>query len=148
MDYVLGFMFDSERRRVLLVEKSSPEWQRGKINGVGGKQERNETPIAAMVREFGEEVAIQTDESDWTWCLTLHGKDWNVQVFKAEGPIGLARQTSTKDKPVRCAIDALPAEVIPNLRWIIPFLLDREDIEGAVFYPSLTKGDDANVSQH
>ena len=40
--YTLGFIFTPALDKVLLVHKISPEWQAGKINGVGGKIEEGE----------------------------------------------------------------------------------------------------------
>ena len=37
---------------VVLTHKNRPAWQAGKLNGVGGKIELLESPVAAMVREF------------------------------------------------------------------------------------------------
>jgi 8-oxo-dGTP diphosphatase len=37
MRYVLGFMFSSDHSEVALIRKRKPEWQRGKLNGIGGK---------------------------------------------------------------------------------------------------------------
>ena len=54
--YVLGFYFDGDR--VLLINKTKPEWQRGKLNGLGGTVESGEAPILGMVREFREESGL------------------------------------------------------------------------------------------
>jgi len=37
--YVLGFTFDLDRERVVLIEKKKPDFQFLKWNGVGGKIE-------------------------------------------------------------------------------------------------------------
>ncbi len=42
--YVTGFMYSIDRKRVVLIEKINPEWQKGHLNGVGGKIEKDETP--------------------------------------------------------------------------------------------------------
>lgn len=136
-EYALGFMFDDrQHHKVLLIEKSSPEWQAGKLNGVGGKIEPNETAVEAMVREFFEETGIDTTVDDWTQRIALYGANETVHIFTAEGNTLLARQTTQKDKPIRCDYTTLPTNVIPNLRWIIPFLLDKEGAKADVFYPS------------
>lgn len=67
-EYVLGFMFDPTLRKVLLVWKDRPTWQKGRLNGIGGHIEAGETPHEAMVREFEEEtffkshIYLPTDE--------------------------------------------------------------------------------------
>jgi 8-oxo-dGTP diphosphatase len=142
-EYVLGFAFGERKGRpaVLLVQKSSPRWQAGKYNGVGGKIEPGETPLDAMVREFGEETGINTNGDEWTERLTLHGADWGVVIFKMDSAyLHLAKQITPKDRPIVCDIEALPDNVIPNLRWIIRFLVDPESITAHVYYPSLTQG--------
>lgn len=42
----------------LLVEKQSPEWQKGKFNLIGGKVEEGETLNNAAIREFNEETGL------------------------------------------------------------------------------------------
>lgn len=133
--YVLGFMFDKKREKVLLVEKTSPDFCAGKYNGVGGHIERGEKAIHAMVREFHEETGIFTEESEWEYRFELRGSNWRVLIYMAEGPIRLAKQITHKDKPLCCWVDMLPENVMSNLRWIIPFLLDRQDITGEAIYP-------------
>jgi hypothetical protein len=54
--FVLGFVFDFEAKKVLLVLKNRPDWQTGLLNGLGGKIEADETPLEAMEREFKEET--------------------------------------------------------------------------------------------
>lgn len=143
-EYVLGFAFGERKGRpaVLLVQKSSPEWQAGKYNGVGGKIEIGETPIDAMCREFLEETGIGSSEDDWTERLIIQGAEWRVIIFKCERSRypQLARQITKKDRPIVAEVGALPENVIPNLRWIIPFLMDPEFIQGNIYYPSLTQG--------
>ena len=36
-EYVCGFLFSPDRKKVLLIRKRRPAWQAGKLNGVGGK---------------------------------------------------------------------------------------------------------------
>lgn len=57
--FVCGFCFDEERERVVLIEKSQPAWQAGRLNGVGGKVEPGESVSAAMTREFEEEAGVR-----------------------------------------------------------------------------------------
>lgn len=63
---VVGFAYDFMNNAVLLIEKKRPSWMAGKLNGIGGKVEPGETPIAAMCREYYEETGILTTESDWS----------------------------------------------------------------------------------
>lgn len=57
INYVAGFYFNEHLTEVVLIKKISKpgtEHVAGKLNGVGGKIERGETPYYAMVREFEE----------------------------------------------------------------------------------------------
>lgn len=63
--YVCGFLFSvppihnlKTHTQVLLIKKSRPDWQKDHLNGIGGKINPYETPIAAMRREFEEETGL------------------------------------------------------------------------------------------
>jgi 8-oxo-dGTP pyrophosphatase MutT (NUDIX family) len=71
VSYVLGYAFDPTRQLVLLIKKNRPDWMCGKLNAVGGKIESGETAIRAMIREFKEEAAIDTTESNWKLFRTF-----------------------------------------------------------------------------
>ena len=58
--YVLGFAFSRDKKDIILISKLNPEWQKGKLNGVGGKVEfEDASPMDAMYREFKEETGIE-----------------------------------------------------------------------------------------
>ena len=119
--YVVGFL--RETNKILLIRKKKPEWQAGKLNGIGGHIEAKEKPIAAMRREFEEETGLAI--RDWTKSVTMRGRDWTVHVFFAYGPIHKAR--SITDEEVLVAyIDRLPGNVLPNLHWLIPLSFDKQ----------------------
>jgi 8-oxo-dGTP pyrophosphatase MutT (NUDIX family) len=58
-DYVVGFLFRNNDSEVALIKKDRPQWQAGKLNGIGGKIEEGETADEAMDREFGEEAGLR-----------------------------------------------------------------------------------------
>ena len=125
--YACGFMFSPDRSRVLLIRKRRPAWQAGKLNGVGGKIEPGETPAEAMRREFREEAGL--DLPDWQHVLTLTGPDWCARFYRAFGDVDAARAGT--DEPLeRHPARPLPPDVIPNLSWIVPLMLDDEPIAG------------------
>jgi 8-oxo-dGTP diphosphatase len=132
--YVCGFLFSPDRQRVLLIRKLRPAWQAGKLNGIGGKIEPGETPIRAMRREFREEAELEI--ADWHEVLTLSGKDdagsgvgWRGHFFRAFGPVDDARALTDETTEIH-PVAALPADSIPNLRWMIPLMLDDEPLTG------------------
>lgn len=119
--YVLGFLFSEDSDYVVLIHKNRPDWQKGKLNGVGGKIEPGESMYAAMRREFLEETGV--DIPDWQLCgeLTEFPK-WDCYVFTARSSL-IAQVTSKTDELVGLYrpwdIDKL--DVIPNLRFLVPF---------------------------
>lgn len=68
--YVVGFLFADDE--VLLIKKNHPSWQFGKLNGLGGHIEENESPLDAMIREFEEESGGARIEH-WNMFLLLKG---------------------------------------------------------------------------
>lgn len=46
-EYVAGLYFDRDGRKVAMVEKLNPAWQKGKYNAIGGKIEPGEEPLDA-----------------------------------------------------------------------------------------------------
>lgn len=120
-EYVCGFLFSPDRSRVLLIRKNRPAWQAGKLNGVGGKVEPGETVNAAMRREFREEAGI--DLADWRPGVVLIGPDWRGHFFRTFGDLDSALAL-TDESLERHDVTSLPADVIPNLKWMIPLLLD------------------------
>ena len=49
---------------VLLVLKDKPEFQKGRLNLVGGKVEANEAPYDAAIRELKEETGLDLSDVD------------------------------------------------------------------------------------
>ncbi len=68
---VVGFLFSEDFSYVVLIEKSKPEWQAGRLNGVGGKIEEGEEPLDAMRREFKEEAGLDIQH----WIEFAHLSD-------------------------------------------------------------------------
>lgn len=123
MKYVLGFMFDELKNKVLLIKKDRPQWQAGLYNGIGGKIE-TETPISAMVREFKEETGIDTTETDWRFFTCIDGGEFELNVFYSfSNQIYFAKTIETEEVKT-FLVDSLPSNIIPNLKWMIPLILD------------------------
>ena len=115
--YVVGYLFDQTERKVVLIEKNKPKWQAGKINGVGGKIEPNESPFDAMCREFREEADM--DILNWTHVATLSNENFEVHMFKAHGDVSKVKSI-TEEKLIIADPLNLPDNVIWDLRWAIP----------------------------
>jgi 8-oxo-dGTP diphosphatase len=126
--YTVGFIFNSDLSRVALETKTHPEWQKGKQNGVGGKIEEGETPLACMVREAHEEAGIVTSESDWHFFITLERASTDASVdFFAYRHTGSEDEVETKtDEAVSWYdVTALPPTVVSNLRFMIPMAIEK-----------------------
>jgi len=118
--YVAGFMFDPELKHVALIEKKRPDWQAGKLNGIGGHVEQGEVTFEAMVREFREETGLDTSIFQWVQLAILEGPDYRVDFFASVGPIRSLKST-TDEQVVIYSTDCITADnAIPNLTFLIP----------------------------
>ncbi len=80
--YVAGFAFDQDLDRVVLIEKVKPDWQKGKLNGVGGKVEAVDKSLShAMSREFEEETSVNVTPDRWRLFSTLNCNTWRIKFF-------------------------------------------------------------------
>lgn len=127
--YCCGFVFDTERNNVLLIEKNRPAWQRGKLNGIGGHLENGEKPVNAMIRECKEETGLVIVRS-WHKLCVLTGIDWQVHFFWATSDLSeIGRLHGVLVDEGRLAIvptRAFPDNCIRNLRWLIPMALSGD----------------------
>jgi 8-oxo-dGTP pyrophosphatase MutT (NUDIX family) len=84
--YVMGLAFSPGRDYVVLMRKRRPDWQKGKLNGLGGEIREGETPHQTMVREWDEETSILT-MGIWGKVCTVRGSGhpgqdpWELHVF-------------------------------------------------------------------
>lgn len=64
--YVIGFIFNEDLSEVLLIRKNRPEWQKGRLNGIGGKVEHFDSTLRhACIREVLEESGLATEYNEW-----------------------------------------------------------------------------------
>ena len=134
-EYVAGFLFDTTRERVVLIEKKKPPWQAGLHNAVGGKIKTGEQPRDAMVREFREETGLSV--YDWSeFCFLHHTKDeWGVRFFMGIGAVNEIKQMED-EKPDVFNIHSLPPTVISHLHWLIPLALDEDGVYADILDPT------------
>ena len=138
--YTLGFIFDKELSRVLLIYKQRPDWQKGRLNGVGGKIEQEEQSLACIVREVGEETGLQTTAEEWICVGEIKSNSYRVDVYARVHRGELSDALTVTDEEIEwCTVDELPGEVLPNLHWLIPLALDKIKNDTftrfSVFYP-------------
>lgn len=127
-EYVVGFMFGFDKEQVLLIRKNRPEWQAGKLNGIGGKVEKDELPYNAMMREFKEEAGVEN--TTWTYFALLDGPDYKVYVYSSCDPQAFDKAISKTDELVyRVDTNRLGEYgVVPNLHWLVPMAKYPNDI--------------------
>jgi 8-oxo-dGTP diphosphatase len=134
-EYVVGFLFDSRGERVVLIRKNRPDWQKGKVNGVGGKIEPNETPMAAMIREFREETGVETTSLDWENFGSMWDfHEFEIAFYRAFNSELLAQTKTCTDEFIeKWDVESVTAifhrnQIVPNLRWLVPLALEKNQI--------------------
>ncbi len=131
-NYVLGFMFNADRSEVVLTRKAKPAWRAGRLNGVGGKIEAGERPLAAMVREFAEGTGFRTCAQDWQRYAMMYwdGADaFTVHVFRSfqHRPTLMDCVPSTTGAEIDVWPDwqmPEPWDSVSNLAWLIEMARD------------------------
>lgn len=125
--YVAGFLFNASKNEVALIRKNKPAWQRGLLNGIGGKIEAGEEPMAAMIREFREETTIHHNENTWRHFARLCGPDFAVEFFAGCGDLDIliSAEEEQVERVMLTAIDPLRGDMIENLPWLISLALDH-----------------------
>lgn len=130
--YVLGFAFTQDyslNERVLLIRKTKPEWQKGKLNGIGGKIEKDDfTAHRAMSREFREETGLDTLPAAWTRFAIMQFPEAEIHCFvtRFDWKTFKHSRDMTEEKLEHFHVDSdflkkmQEAEALPNLLWLIP----------------------------
>ena len=146
MNASMGFCFSNSLREVALIKKATPSWQRGRLNGVGGKAEIKDggNPFNTMRREFSEEAGL--DIVDWRQfgVLVDELRGWEVALFRAQvtrdrlqhchGQVSLTDGKSSNGIQLQERVQLVPVDAIPflvaagqamhNLGWMIPMALN------------------------
>lgn len=141
---VLGFLFSEKNTEVALIQKVKPEWQKGFLNGVGGKKEDGESLFAAMCREFEEETGMFVNS--WEHCITFECDGGTVFVWKANESLKMVRsidcyRCENGEIVDVCEVNNLrnnnsDAKLLDNLHWMIPLLLDNLEFPITLKYNS------------
>jgi 8-oxo-dGTP diphosphatase len=123
-EYVLALLFTPDAREVVLVRKTRPAWQAGRVNALGGKLHEGEGVLDAARREVREEAGVDIER--WEEFLTWHDAEYRLRAVRAFDARAGAAYTAEDQEVILTGIDALPDNVIDNLRWMIPLALDRD----------------------
>ncbi len=121
--FVLGLIYNRNKSHVLLVKKKRPDWQAGRVNGIGGKIEVDETPLQAMNREASEETHYGFTFEHF---LTFVCPGGTVYVFKAICPTAEITFEQVEDEVLFISpVKDLPLNLMSNVRWIIPISISN-----------------------
>lgn len=132
--FVCGFLFNRNCKRVCLIRKNRPIWQAGKLNGVGGSIEPGETGPMAMAREFFEETGVHTLPLDWIPVTDLYFKGIVVQMYAFSSQIVYdAVRTNTDEKVVKLAVQYIhkgSTDCLSNIPALITLCEDAIHFDG------------------
>lgn len=122
--YVAGFMFNATLTKVALIRKNSPEWQKGLLNGIGGKLEPSDrSNIQAMQREFQEETGFF--QMDWTYYARLHeGGRFSVGFYCCVGDLTKLKSTTDEKVEIIPVSKIKNHQTIENIPWLVELAID------------------------
>jgi 8-oxo-dGTP diphosphatase len=122
--YVLALLFTADRARVVLMHKTRPAWQAGRVNALGGKLLPDESPADAARREVLEEAGV--DVHGWEEFLVWDDPVYRMHAVRAFDTAAEGARTAEDQEVFLAPVDVLPANLIDNLRWLVPLALDRD----------------------
>ena len=141
MEYVVGLIFsECNPNRLLMIRKNRPDWQSGKLNGIGGKIEKNESADQAMTRECNEECDLDIDP--WHYLgMTEFANGETVYYYAAEANLNKAKSMTDEPletitvKPGRAPTEGMRGpnqsqgifrpDMVYNMPWVIMFAQNR-----------------------
>jgi len=132
-EYVLGFCFTRDKKKVVLISKLRPAWQNGSLNGIGGKVETyDNSPLDAMIREFKEETGVETLIADWDYFTKMifpndiMGGVAVVHCYRMFSNLAWQCKTTEEEEIILVDINELDKfDKISNLNFLIPLALDE-----------------------
>lgn len=140
-EYVCGFLFTNDLSMVVLIRKNKPEWQYGKLNGVGGKIEQRtlqgepvefegkplmEDPATAMSREFREETGAVVLTSSWVPFRTERFRNGAVVhfLYAVSSTAFDDAKTITDEKIVKLWVSLALEEKRESMMYNLPYLIE------------------------
>ena len=123
--YVVAFLFTLDFKKVWLIRKEKPDWQKGCLNGIGGKVDKGEHFINAAHRELKEESGVHfKNYSDLNCVGHMEGVNNDQNDFKVYVFTGVTSEIlKTQEKEQIILIDV---DKIKNFKHIenVPMLIE------------------------
>lgn len=138
--YVVGFIFSWDMKNVILIKKQHPDWQKGRLNGIGGSIQPGETPTEAMIRECKEETGLIL-KTGWQEFLLCEDKDRQIMLYCFRNIVfgDYLKQAKTMTDEAISIVDAetasnlSPQSMIGNLRVLLRMAMDKNFVTGKMF---------------
>jgi ADP-ribose pyrophosphatase YjhB (NUDIX family) len=126
VNFTMGIIFSPDLKDVYLLRKDHPEWQDGKLNGVGGHLQAGENYADAMSRESKEESGYagkfivlgsvrgeETESNSAFQCEVFY----SVMGAKDKEPHTIEKEKIEKH-PIADLLKLIP-EMVPHLPTLI-----------------------------
>ncbi|MEO7039604.1 MAG: NUDIX domain-containing protein [Gemmatimonadaceae bacterium] len=122
--FVLALLLTEDGGRVVLMRRTRPAWQAGRVNALGGSIMEGESAVSAARREVREECGV--DVVEWRELVTWDDAEYRMVVLSSMSARAAEARTLEDQEVFLADVRALPENVIDNLRWLVPLALDRD----------------------
>lgn len=127
-EYTVGFIFNKDLGKVLLVHKTHPPFLANKHNGIGGKIEEGESVIEGFLREVKEEADLSLDVGCIRHIGFFVASLGKIHIVAAQyNGIEADAKTMTDEQIIWHSLDGLPTSLMDNVSWFIP--LCKEELQ-------------------
>lgn len=138
--YVVAFILTPDFQFVWLIKKNKPEWQKGCLNGIGGKIESGESPIEAMIREIKEEAGVTFSSKELTDIGRMIGTNNDGSEFQVHIFTGVTNQQLISQEEE--IIDVYAVSGVKRYKHIenVPMLIEASiyRLTGSSYFHSMT----------
>src|SRR5918999_3749277 len=109
-EYVLALLFTGDGKEVVLVRKTRPAWQAGRVNALGGKLHDGETLLEGARREVREEAGVDVEE--WEEFLVWEDPQYRLRAVRAFSDAARLARTAEDQEVFLAHVGGLPLNAI------------------------------------